>query len=386
MKLLYATIPAMALANQVVRFDDPKFLLTGIFESNDLNAEEIFSRFMNGRWCKTLNDFSYPIENDDWTYLEDKPVEKWCKMWRLCRIETKRNEMTCNQVNYRNPKARGLNNQKGFFANTKMLAYSADMVNFSNPKHLQSKILAGHVCETEYNETPCLKKTCNCDLQLADKILDHVVGIYRDEQAVLIEAEEKVDESIDIEEAVEEAVDEAVKEAVEEVVEETAEEVISEVQAETDTVEITESEESEEVPEGTLNDKVEEIVEDHAKLVEEHTQLVDDIATFKEKVQVVVEEHAKTTMTDLKDSLAPLDETVEEAEEVEETEESEETIEESEEPEELEESDDKTKEDLISTLVETEAKALEMSDNTDTMIDDIAAFNQDFVFQDAIKK
>jgi len=366
MKLLSASLPVIALANQVVRFDDPKFLLTGIFETNDLDASEIFEKFMNGRWCKTLNDFSYPIENDDWTYLQDKPVEKWCKMWRLCRIETKRNEMTCNQVNYRNPKTRGLNQQKGFFAKTNMLAYSADLVNFSDPTHLQSKVLAGHVCETEYNETPCLKKTCNCDLQLADKVLDHVVDYYKQEILANRETETQISEEITVEETTPIEVQEEETTPIE--VEETIEVV----------------EESEEVVEEepeNLNEKVEEIVEDHAKLVEEHTQLVEDIASFKEKVQDVVEEHAKTTMTDLKDSLAPVNESLAQEEELFEA--SSETIEEAVEV--LSEEGNDTQ-DLLSTLAETSVKAEEMGDNADTMIDDIAAFNQDFVFQDAIKK
>jgi hypothetical protein len=381
MKLLSASLPVIALANQVVRFDDPKFLLTGIFETNDLDASEIFEKFMNGRWCKTLNDFSYPIENDDWTYLQDKPVEKWCKMWRLCRIETKRNEMTCNQVNYRNPKTRGLNQQKGFFAKTNMLAYSADLVNFSDPTHLQSKVLAGHVCETEYNETPCLKKTCNCDLQLADKVLDHVVDYYKQEILANRETETQISQET-------ESVEETNQTPIEVQEEEQETTPVEEIVETEETIEVVEqSEESEDVvdneepEENNLNEKVEEIVEDHAKLVEEHTQLVEDIASFKEKVQDVVEEHAKTTMTDLKDSLAPVNESLAQEEELFEA--SSETIDEAVEV--LSEEGNDTQ-DLLSTLAETSVKAEEMGDNADTMIDDIAAFNQDFVFQDAIKK
>jgi len=311
MKFYYALAPVLATANQVVRFDDPKFLLANVLDSNDLDANTIFERFMAGRWCKTLDDFSYPIENDDWTYLQDKPVEKWCKMWRLCRIETKRNEISCNRVNYR--KAPGLNNQKGFFAKTNMLSYTADTVDFSNPLHLQSKVLAGHVCETEVNETPCLKKTCNCDLQLADKVLDHVVEVLKSEGSFPIKSEEiaaPVVEEITQEEAI----------AVEQVAVEEGEKLENEIQNEIE----------EQVD---LNVKVEEIVQDHATLVDEHTKLVEDIAAFKHKVQDVVEEHAKTT--------------VEETEPV---------------------------------VVEEEPEV------ANEVIDDIASFNQDFTFAGAIKK
>lgn len=347
MKLIVsATTLAVVSANQLVRFDNPKFLLTGVFEDNDFDAGIVFDQFMSGRWCQTLDDFSYPLENDDWTYLQNKPVEKWCKMWRLCRIETKRNEITCNQVNYRNPKSRAVNNQKGFFANTKMLAYSADRVNFNDPLHLQSKVLAGHVCTTEYNETPCLKKTCNCDLQLADKVLDHVVEHYKNEYAENKpeELEEQAASVIEVEQPVE-----------------------------------------------NLNDKVEEIVADHAMLVEEHTKLVEDIAAFKHKVQDVVEQHAKSSLTDLKDSLAPVDESLAAEEEI--FEESTETVvhaiealtqTEGKENEDL--TDEEAHNNLMRVVVEAEAKANNMGDSANSMIDDIAAFNQDFVFEGAIKK
>lgn len=272
MKFYYALAPLVA-ANQVVKFNDPKHLLTGVFNDNNLDANYIFSRFMSGRWCQTLDDFSYPIENDDWTYLQDKPVEKWCKMWRLCRIETKRNEISCNRVNYQ--RAPGLNNQNGFFARTGLLSYAADTVDFSNPLHLQSKVLAGHVCETQINETPCLKKTCNCDLQLADKVLDYVTEVLKSESnsvAQIAEAAPVVSET---------------------------EPVVEQIEAETESIAELENEIQAEISEqADLNVKVEEIVQDHATLVDEHTKLVEDIAAFKHKVQDVVEEHAKATLAE----------------------------------------------------------------------------------------
>lgn len=280
MKLIYASSLGLVAANQIVRFDDPKFLLSGIFDDNHLDAHTVFNKFLNGRWCQTLDDFSYPLESDDWTYLEDKPVEKWCKMWRLCRIETKRRELSCNQVNYRNMKTRGLNQQSSnFFANTKSLAYAADRVDFSNPEHLESKVLAGHVCETDYNETPCLKKTCNCDLQLADKVLNYVVEYYKNNPH-----DEDLEMSADTEMVAPEAV-----EAIEQ--------------------------EAEQEPE-SFDKKVVEIVQDHAVLVAEHTQLVEDIAHFKDKVQEVVSEHATNTLSELKDTLVPVDDSLEIEEEI----------------------------------------------------------------------
>lgn len=280
MKLLYASAFGLVAGNQIVRFDDPKFLLSGIFDDNHLDAHTIFNKFLDGRWCHTLDDFSYPLEADDWTYLEDKPVEKWCKMWRLCRIETKRRELSCNQVNYRNMKSRGLNQQSSnFFANTKTLAYAADRVDFSNPEHLESKVLAGHVCETEYNETPCLKKTCNCDLQLADKVLNYVVEYYRNNPH-----DEDLEAPADVDVVAPQAVEAIEKEA-------------------------------EEDPE-SFDDKVVEIVQDHAVLVAEHTQLVEDIAHFKEKVQDVVSEHATNTLSELKNTLVPVDDSLEIEEEI----------------------------------------------------------------------
>ena len=103
MKLVFASTIGLAAASQseLVNFDSPKSMLNAVFEDNHFSPAQVYQDFMNGRWCKTLDDFSYPLESDDWTYLEDKPVEKWCKMWRLCRIETKRRELSCNQVNYR---------------------------------------------------------------------------------------------------------------------------------------------------------------------------------------------------------------------------------------------------------------------------------------------
>lgn len=264
MKFYYGLAPLVA-ANQVVKFNNPKHMLSGVFNDNGLDANYIFSRFMSGRWCQTLDDFSYPVENDDWTYLQDKPIEKYCKMWRLCRIETKRNEISCNRVNYR--RAPGLNNQNNFFAKTSILSYEADTFDFNNAAHLQSKVLAGYVCDTQINETPCLKKTCNCDLQLADKILDHVKEILDSEGTPAVA---QIAEAAPVVAKVEAPVSDEI---------ETEAELESEIQAE-----ITEQ--------ADLNVKVEEIVEDHANLVDEHTQLVEDIAAFKNKVQEVVEEHA----------------------------------------------------------------------------------------------
>lgn len=382
MKLLYASAFGLVAANQIVRFDDPKFLLTGIFDDNHLDAQQIFDQFMNGRWCHTLDDFSYPLESDDWTYLSDKPVEKWCKMWRLCRIETKRRELSCNQVNYRNMATRAANQQSGnFFASTATLAYAADR---EEEGHMNGhdKILAGYYCETEFNETPCLQKTCSCDLQLADKVLKYVLEYYGAEREAMMAVQGMA--ALGHEAS-----------AVEAAVHDSAEAFVN---SEVPAIEASVSDEAK-----TFDEKVVEIVEDHAVLVAEHTQLVEDIAHFKEKVQDVVKEHTETNLEGLAQSLSPVDHSLETEEAV------------------FAVASEKTDEvigDLIaaehaegiSELETVEApvgELLEMNDlalgqiaevgdiiedisgevsETEAVntIEDIAAFNQDFVFEDSI--
>lgn len=381
MKLVFASTIGLAAASQseLVNFDSPKSMLNAVFEDNHFSPAQVYQDFMNGRWCKTLDDFSYPLESDDWTYLEDKPVEKWCKMWRLCRIETKRRELSCNQVNYRNANARRHNQQKGFFADTNQLAYSAPRAGYSQHHHNQ-KVLAGRVCESDVNETPCLKKTCSCDLQLADKVLNFVIQQHNNYNPV--QQNQESEESISF--------------AFNEETGRTSE-VDSKSEVE---IQDQESESEEIITDESLDEKVQEIVQDHAVLVAEHSQLVEDIATFKEKVQVVVEEHAKSTMIDLKDTLAPIDDSL--AVEEEHFEEASNTadvvLEEL--VEEVSSDHDSSSAEQLDQLEEMNEFALDQINEVGEQIEDmqaeedesvsedtlsdIAAFNQDFVFEDSI--
>ena len=382
MKLVFASTIGLAAASQseLVNFDSPKSMLNAVFEDNHFSPAQVYQDFMNGRWCKTLDDFSYPLESDDWTYLEDKPVEKWCKMWRLCRIETKRRELSCNQVNYRNANARRHNQQKGFFADTNQLAYSAPRTGYSQHHHNQ-KVLAGRVCESDVNETPCLKKTCSCDLQLADKVLNFVIEQHNNYP---------VQENQESEESISFAFNEETGRTSE--VDSTSEIEIQDQESESDSEEI--------ITDESLDEKVQEIVQDHAVLVAEHSQLVEDIATFKEKVQVVVEEHAKSTMIDLKDTLAPIDDSL--AVEEEHFEEAsntadvvlEELVEEvsshhdsssAEQLDQLEEMNDFALDQINEVGEQIEDMQAEEDESvSEDTLSDIAAFNQDFVFEDSI--
>lgn len=269
---------AVANANQVVRFDDPKFLLSGVFSDNDFDPESTLDKFFHGRWCNTLDTFSYPLKSDDYEYLQTRPVERLCKQWRECRMRVRRREVSCNQINYRTQKARGVNQQGitargGFFANNKLLTYGCDRVDFSNPLHQKADILAGHVCISDYNETPCLEKTCECDLTLADSALNYIVDFYKQEILTNEQSEpvvEIVAEKIEQEKAEEEEVKVVTVEDVE------------------------------------FEDKLEEVVSDHAALVEEHDQLVSNIEDFKEKVTEIVEEHTERQLDSVRDNLLPV--------------------------------------------------------------------------------
>lgn len=435
------TTTGVAFANQLVRFDDPKFLLRGIFDENDLDADQIFDTYMSGDWCSTLDSFTYPNKND-WAAFRANPVEKYCKMWRICRIETKRKEHTCNQINYRNRNSQGVNNQRlgtgaRFFAGqSEKLAYAADHV-----ANLQQRNLAGYTCNTDVNETPCLRKTCICDLSLADNVLNYMVDFYKteiaagrgEEHGLLIQEDSEIDENSQELEISEEELQNFNKDQASSSAEETKQALLelsidSEIPEET------------EIDQAALDEKVVEIVEDHAKLVEEHSKLVEDIASFKEKVQDVVAEHAKNTMTDLRDSLAPVEdldqslaventdfeeasdtiehtvvelienspallatEEVESQQQVEQTvtEESQESQEEENQiieneqeiPDELQEISELPEinidipEDMMKEIQQRhEAGEAKKEGNDVFMIDDIAMFNQDFVFSDAIKK
>lgn len=283
------SLAGASLANQLVRFDDPKFLLRGVFDDNDLSSDLIFDQFMSGEWCSTLDDFSFPRQSN-WSDMNAHPVERLCKMWRICRMETKRKEHTCNQISYNNPQSQAVNGQpfgagQRFFANQQTLSYSAVLYNSLSAKDRQwSRNMAGYTCKTDVNETPCLRKTCICDLTLAEKTLQHVVSFYQQELKAGRGAEHGL---------VVTSVDDITSEA--EFLSELKETVID--QAEIDQM--------------ALDEQIVEIVEDHAKLVEEHSQLVEDINNFKDKVHNVVQEHSNVGPIENLETMDQLDQSLE---------------------------------------------------------------------------
>ena len=286
--LTFFSLAGASLANQLVRFDDPKFLLRGVFDDNDLDADIIFDQFMSGEWCSTLDNFSFPRKSN-WAAMNANPVEKLCKMWRICRMETKRKEHTCNQLVYKNKQTQAVNGQpfgsgQRFFANQQTLSYSAQLYStLSGEEQQWSRNMAGYTCKTDINETPCLRKTCICDLTLADKTLDHVVAFYQQElkagrgeqHGLLVEEDQQpLSEADFLNELKDTVIDQA------------------------------------EIDQMALDEQIVEIVQDHSKLVEEHSQLVQDINNFKEKVQNVVEEHTKLEPVSL-ESMEQLDKSLE---------------------------------------------------------------------------
>lgn len=226
MKFYYALAPLAASANQIM-LSHPTSAIGQLLYTSEINGDAVLTN-NNGKWCATLINFEVPESNDDWEYLQDKPVEKMCKAWRYCRMNNRRNEASCASVgSMQNP------------------VYQYATFDVNNNFHTSSRVYAGHVCEP--NASNCLREACECDLALAEKLIEY----YQEQNAY--DQEMVVADELPALEA--------------------------EIQHEKTEQEI-------------LNEEVEEIVEDHAKLVDEHTQLVNDIAAFKHKVEEVVEEHS----------------------------------------------------------------------------------------------